>query len=65
MDKHIQLQHNNMTAYWTSGTQIVSDLYVYKQYKAALNRIEELENMLSEPIVFDEMEREIFLQGVR
>ncbi len=65
MDKHIQLQHNNMTAYWTSGPQIVSDLYVYKQYKAALKRIEELENMLSELIVFDEIEREMFLQGMK
>lgn len=66
LDRNIELQHNCMTAYWTSGTQTVSDLYVYKQYREALKRIDELENMLiNPPVNFDEIEQELFLQGVR
>lgn len=65
LDKNIELNHNCMSAYWTSGTQTVSDLYVYKQYREALKRIAELENMLSAPIDFDEIEQELFLQGAR
>jgi hypothetical protein len=55
-----------MSAYWTSGNKTVSDLYVYKQYRQALRRIDELENMLiNPPVNFDEIEQELFLQGVR
>lgn len=66
LDKNIELNHNCMSAYWTSGTQAVSELYVYKQYREALKRIAELENLLINfPVIFDEIEQEMFLQGVR
>ncbi len=66
LDKNIELNHNCMSAYWTSGNKTVSDLYVYKQYRQALRRIDELENMLiNPPVNFDEIEQELFLQGVR
>lgn len=66
LDKNIELNHNCTTAYWTSGAKTVSDLYVYKQYREALKRIAELENMLiNPPVIFDEIEQEFFLQGVR
>lgn len=66
LDKNIELNHNCTSAYWTSGNKTVSDLYVYKQYREALKRIDELENMLiNPPVNFDEIEQRLFLQGVR
>jgi hypothetical protein len=68
LDKDIELTHsyeNRMCAHWYSGTKQVSDLYVYKQYKIALARIAELEMLINPPIVFDEIEQRLFLEGTR
>ena len=67
IDKDIELTHsfeNGFSANWYSGTEQVSDLYVYKQYRAALQRINELENCL-DAANFNELEQELFLQGTR
>lgn len=48
IDRHIDIYRDNMSAHWVSGTREVSDLYVFKQYKALLDENARLQKELNE-----------------